>query len=167
MTKVVDWIAVLSALASVAVAIVGFSGLLAAFRTANAPLSRADMVNIRILLIFSFGALVFSLLPLPFAALPPERLWPVANVLLAAFLLLWPVRSPFWNRARGIRPRRPLLYWGMLAIEALIGLLLLVAALSGHAGGGAYAAGIAWCLLVAIVTFVAQVFSLLPVDSEQ
>lgn len=164
MTSVADWSGILSTLASVAVALIGFSGLLTAFRSANAPLGRSDMVNIRILLIFSFGALVFALLPLPFAEVAPGRAWPTLTLMLAGFLLIWPLRSPFWNRARGIRPRRPWLYWGMLAIEGVIGAALLIAAITGATGGGAYAGGVAWCLLVAIVTFVAQVFSLLPVD---
>ena len=103
---------------------------------------------------------------MPFAAASPDRLWPVLNVLLAAFLLIWPIRSPFWNKARGIKPQRPALYWGILALEAAIGMWLLVASLRGVAGGGAYSAGVAWCLLVAIVTFVAQVFNLLRVEKD-
>lgn len=166
MNEVVDWISVLSALASVAVAIIGFSGLLTAFRTANAPLSQADMVNIRILLIFGCGALVFALLPLPFAAISSKRLWPVLTVLLAAFLLVWPLRSPSWNRARGVKPKRRSLYLGILAAEALLGLVLLGGAFAGYANGGLYSAGVAWCVLVAIVTFVAHVFGLLPVDHD-
>lgn len=145
---------------------VGFSGLLTAFRTASAPLSRIDMVYIRILLIFGLGALIFALLPLPFAGSPPDRLWTVATVLLAIFLLVWPIQSPFWNRARGVRPRRPGLFYGILAIEALLGLALLAAAWSGVAHPGFYAGGVVWCLLVALVTFVAQVFSLLSVDPD-
>ena len=164
MSNVADWSTVLSALASVAVAVIGFSGLLTAFRTAKGPLARADVVNIRILLIFGFGALVFALLPMPFAGFRPDRVWPVLIVLLAGFLLFWPVRSPIWNKARGHAPRRPILYYGILAVEAVIGLVLLAAAVTGNAGGGAYAGGVLWCLLVAMVTFVAQVFNMLPVD---
>ena len=156
----------LSTFASVAVAVIGFAGLLAALRTASAPLSRADMVNIRILLIFSLGALLFSLVPLPLSHLTAERLWPPLTIVLAAFLLLWPIRSPFWYRARGIRPRRPVLYWSILATEAVIGSILMARGLSGAAGGSDYLFGVGWCLLVAIVTFVAQVFSLLAVDQD-
>ena len=54
MTSVADWMAVLSTLASVAVAVIGFAGLITAFRSINSPLFRSDIVNIRILLIFSF-----------------------------------------------------------------------------------------------------------------
>jgi hypothetical protein len=160
----VDWNAILATLASVAVAVVGFAGLLTAFSASNSPLSRADVVNIRILLIFSLGALVFALLPMPFAAVAPDKLWPSVTVLLAGFLLLWPILSPLWNKQRGIKPRRPLLYWGMLAVEALLGIAMLASVFSGEADGATYTLGVAWCLLVAMVTFVAQVFSLLPVD---
>ncbi|MFC7537087.1 hypothetical protein ACFQPG_06860 [Sphingomonas sp. GCM10030256] len=166
MSEKADWIAILSALSSIAVAVIGFSGLLTAFRSASAPLTRLDMVYIRILLIFGLGALTFALLPLPFAAVAPERLWPTLTILLALFLLFWPVRSPIWNRARGIRPRRPRLFYGILAAQALLGLLLLLLGIRGDSDGGAYAAGVAWCLLVAMVTFVAQVFSMLPVDED-
>ena len=159
-----DWISILSSLASVSVALIGFSGLLIAFRSANAPLSRADMVYIRILLIFSLGALVFALLPLPFADVAPDRLWPAMTLLLAAFLLFWPLRTPFWNRARGIKPRRPYFYWGVLGAEAILALYLMWTVADGSADGGSYALGVAWCLLVTIVSFVSQVFSQLPVD---
>ena len=164
MTGAVDWNAILAVLASVAVAVVGFAGLLTAFSAANAPLSRSDVVNIRILLIFSLGALVFAILPMPFADASPERLWPVSTVLLATFLLFWPIRSPAWNRRRGVRSRRPWLYWGILGAEAVLGTVLLVRGITGAADGGTYVLGVAWCLLVATVTFVAQVFALLPVD---
>ena len=121
MTADVDWNAVLAVLASVAVAVVGFAGLLTALSAANAPLSRSDVVNIRILLIFSLGALVFAILPMPFADLPPQRLWPISTVILAVFLLFWPIRSPAWNRRRKIRSRRPWLYWSILGTEAVLG----------------------------------------------
>jgi hypothetical protein len=163
---IAEWIGVLSTLASIAVALIGFSGLLIAFRAANDPLSRADIVNIRILLIFSLGGLIFALLPMPFAEVRPERLWPPLTVAIAAFLLFWPLRTPVWNRQRGVKPRRAILYWGVLSAEAVLGVGLLIAALSGGASGGTYALGVAWCLLVAIVTFVAHIFTLLPVDSH-
>ena len=166
MTQTGDWVAILSSLASVSVSLIGFSGLLIAFRSANSPLSRTDMVYIRILLIFSVGALVFALLPLPFADASPDRLWPPLTLLLAAFLLIWPLRSPFWNRARGIKPRRPLAYWGVLAAEAILAVYLGWTVVHGSADGGSYALGVAWCLLVTIVSFVSQVFSQLPVDDQ-
>ena len=161
-----DWIAILSSLAGISVALIGFSGLLIAFRSANAPLSRIDMVYIRILLIFSVGALVFALLPLPFANVAPDRLWPALTLLLAAFLLVWPLRSPFWNRARGITPRRPAAFWAVLGAEAVLAAYLAWTVFAGAADGGSYALGVAWCLLVTIVSFVSQVFSQLPVDDN-
>ena len=161
-----DWTTILASLASVSVSLIGFSGLLVAFRSANAPLSKNDMVGIRSLLIFSVGALVFALLPLPFADAPPDLLWPVLTVVLAVFLLIWPLRSPSWNRARGVKLRRPLLFWSVLAVEALLAIALLWSVADGSAGGRGYAIGVAWCLAVAIVSFVAQVFSLLPVDKD-
>ena len=166
MTTVADWIGVLSTLASVAVALIGFSGLLIAFRAANDPLTRSEVVNIRILLIFSLGALIFALLPMPFAAVRADRLWPQLTTAVAAFLLFWPFRSPAWNRRRGVKPRRPLLYWGVLGAQALLSAALLALTFTGQADGGTYATGVAWCLLVAMVTFVAHVFSLLPVDAD-
>lgn len=161
-----DWIGILATLASISVALIGFSGLLIAFRSVNAPLSKIDMVYIRILLIFSVGALVFAVLPLPFADVPPERLWPPLTLLLAAFLLIWPLRSPFWNRARGIKPRRPHAFWAVLLAEAVLAVYLAWTAFDGSADGGSYALGVTWCLLVTIVSFVSQVFSQLPVDDD-
>lgn len=166
MTAAVDWYPILAVLASVAVAVVGFAGLLTAFSAANAPLSRGDVVNIRILLIFSLGALVFAILPMPFADMPQRRLWAIGTVLLAVFLLFWPIRSPFWNRQRGLRSRRPWLFWSMLGVEAVLGAVLLFRGVTGSADGGTYVVGVAWCLLVATVTFVAQIFALLPVDDS-
>jgi hypothetical protein len=159
-----EWLSVLATFAAVATALIGFTGLVTAFRLTNDPLTPYEAANVRILLIFGAGALLFALLPMPFAGLDEDRVWPVLSVLLAGFLLFWPFRSPFWNRARGIKPRRPKLYWGLLAAEGVLGGAILIAGVMGRAGAGTYAAGIAWCLLIAIVTFVAQVFTLFPIE---
>jgi hypothetical protein len=99
------WLTVLTSFASVATALIGFCGLLTAFRSAGAPLGLRDIVGIRILLIFSLGALIFAILPLVIVA--EKGSWAVCAILLGLFLCFWPLRSPTWNRQRGYSPRLP------------------------------------------------------------
>ena len=159
-----DLLAVLAILASVAAAMVGFSGLMTAFRSSSDDLKPNDLHNVRILLILSVSALCFALLPLPLWLLSrPTSLMAALTALLALFLIVWLVQSPRWMRSRGLRPLHPKLYWSMLVAQALLGLLILAAVLAGQEPAPFYVAGVLWCLMTAIVVFVVQVFRMLPV----
>ena len=157
--------ALLSTLASIAASLVGFSGLLTAFRAANHSLDANDINNIRTLLIFSVSALVFALLPLPFAAgHSPDWLWSVLTLLLGANLLFWSWQSPRWMKRKGLRPRRPLLYLAMISLQALLGAALATGAFLLASPAVLYAIGVLWFLVAAIIVFVVQIFFLLPMD---
>ncbi|WP_162888049.1 hypothetical protein [Sphingomonas mesophila] len=159
-----DLLAVLAILASVAAAMVGFSGLMTAFRSSSDDLMPNDVSNVRILLIFSVGALGFALLPLPLWLVDDPDPWLAAmTLLLGAFLAVWLVQSPLWMRRRGLKPLKPALYWSMLVAQALLGALIVGAVLTGHPPAPFYVAGVLWCLTTAIVVFVVQVFRMLPV----
>lgn len=162
-----DVLTVLATLASVAASMVGFAGLLTAFRAANETLGAYDVNNIRSLLICAVSALLFALLPLPFA---PSGLtasgWVGLTVLIGINLLFWPLQSPRWMRSRGIRPRNPKLYAVMLVSQAALALLLIAGAFIAADPAILYALGVLWFLIAAIVVFVVQVFLLLPMGRE-
>ena len=158
---------VLSTMASVAASLVGFSGLLTAFRSANSSLSAYDINNIRSLLIVSVSALVFALLPLPLTTVREgDQLWSVLSFLLGASLLFWSVQSPRWMKRKGLRPKRPVLYIAMIGVQAIIGALLMVGAVLVENAAVLYTAGVLWFLIAAIVVFVVQIFLILPMEGR-
>lgn len=164
-----DQLTILATLGSIAASMVGFAGLLTAFRASDERLDPNDVSNIRILLIFSVSALVFALLPLPFAAgdLAAEPTWRSFAIILGLYLLFWTIQSPRWMKQKRLRPRRPLLYAGMLAAQGLMGSVMIAGSLlTGHAHS-LYVAGVLWCLITAIVVFVVQVFRMLPLGSRE
>lgn len=158
---------VLTTMASIAASLVGFSGLLTAFRTANDTLGPRDLNNIRTLLILSVSALVFALLPLPFAASRwTGGWWAALTFLLGANLLFWSVQSPRWMKKKGLRPRYRALYLTMIAAQAVLALALIAGALLLDDSSALYTVGVLWFLIAAVVVFVVQVFPLLPVDGS-
>ncbi len=161
-----DQLAILATLGSIAASMVGFAGLMTAFRASNEHLEPNDVTNIRILLIFSVSALVFALIPLPFAAgdLAGGRVWKSLAVLLGAYLLFWTVQSPRWMRRKRLRPRRPLLFVVMLAIQGLLGMAMVAGGLLTRQAHALYVVGVLWCLITAIVVFVVQIFRMLPLE---
>ena len=162
-----DPIAALTALASIAASLVGFTGLLTAFRANADTLSPNDVSNIRILLIFSVSALVFALLPMPVVAFAaPMVWWRALALLLGAFLIFWLVQSPRWMRRRGLRPRSPRLYWWMLVLQAAIGLAVVGGGIGHPTPQPFYIVGVLWCLLTAITVFVVQIFVMLPIQRD-
>ena len=158
--------AILSTLASIAASLVGFSGLLTAFRASSTDLTPYDINNIRSLLIFSVSALVFAVLPLPLAARPPGGVWWSAlTVLIGATLLFWTVQSPRWMKRKGLRPRLPRLYFGVLGAQGIVGATIMAGAVWLADPSALYAVGVLWFLFVALLVFVVQVFLLLPIDA--
>ena len=156
--------AVLSTLAQIAASLVGFSGLLTAFRAANDSLSPSDINNVRTLLILSVSALVFAMLPLPLTASRwPSWWWNVLTAVLGANLLFWSVQSPRWMKRTGLRPRMPALYRGMIGAQALLGAVLIAGAVVAGDVMGLYSVGVLWFLIAAVVVFVVQVLALLPI----
>lgn len=160
-----DAATVLTTMASIAASLVGFSGLLTAFRTANDSLGPRDLNNIRTLLILSVSALVFALLPLPFAASHwDDGYWAGLTLLIGVNLLFWSVQSPRWMRKKGLRPRYRGLYMAMIAAQGALALALVAGALMLDDPSALYTVGVLWFLIAAVVVFVVQVFPLLPVD---
>jgi hypothetical protein len=160
-------IALLSTLSSVAAAMVGFSGLLTAFRVSVETLDPNDVSNIRILLIFSVAALLFAIIPLPFHVVGnDEAMFVALTIALGIFLAVWLWQSPRWMRRHQLKPRNTRLYWGMLVLQAALGATLIVAGFSGANVAFYYLAGVLWCLITAIVVFVVQVFVMLPLRSD-
>ena len=164
-----DQLGILATLGSIAASMVGFAGLLTAFRASNERLDANDVTNIRILLIFSVSALVFALLPLPFAAgdLAHEPAWRGFAITLGLYLLFWTIQSPRWMKRKRLRPRRPLLYAAMLIAQGVMGSVMVAASLLSWHAHSLYVAGVLWCLIAAIVVFVVQVFRMLPLNGRE
>lgn len=148
---------------------VGFAGLLTAFRASNESLSPNDVTNIRILLIFSVSALVFALIPLPLAAgdMADGPAWRSLAIALGAYLAFWTIQSPRWMKRKGVRPRSPLLYATMLILQGGLGVLLIAGAMLSGQAQALYVGGVLWCLITAMVVFVAQIFRMLPLGIRE
>lgn len=113
MDSIVHSTATLTVIASIAVAIAGFSGVVVALTGKTAEsFDRAERLNLRILLQVSAFALLFSLVPLILhRALPPDLAWRVAmllygsvHVLDAGFFALKSVRLQAPSTAQKLAP---------------------------------------------------------------
>lgn len=103
----------LVAIAEVAIALAGFSAVVAVFRrTQGAAWTRAEVNGLWIMMEVSFGLIFLSLLPLALeqTALAGKLLWAVACVVLGTFTLLdpwvWVFRMNRWR----VRARRPYVF---------------------------------------------------------
>lgn len=158
----------LSILASIAASLVGFTGLLTAFRVRTDSLSPNDVTNIRILLIYSVSALVFAVLPIPLLAFDAHpALMKVLTGLFGTYLLFWSMQSPAWMRRRRLRPRNPALYWSIIVLQAVLGIGMVVGAALASLTMAVFTLGVLWCLLTAIIVFVVQIFVMLPIAGSK
>lgn len=147
---------------------VGFTGLLTAFRAGSDRMNANDISNIRILVIFSVSALVFALLPIPVMALGEQERWMRwLTMLLGAYIFFWCVQSPRWMKRKRVKPRRPGIYWTMIILQGLIGTTVMMVGVRSDPVLAIYSIGVAWLLVTAIIVFVVQIFAMLPIDPDQ
>ena len=152
----------LLAIAQIAVALAGFSGLVVATRGASPTgWSTRDIWSLTWMFGASLGALFLALLPilLFFLGLQPEVIWTGASLLMAAFMVVFSLTMSFSSRKLtrlGERPRvryfssgatLMLLTCGCLAGFGALGIL-------GQATTGVFVLGLMACLLVSALALV-------------
>jgi hypothetical protein len=144
----------LGSVIEVAIAIAGFSGIVAAVgRRGAGHWTAADQLRLRILLTASGAALVFAFLPFVLADLiAQDLLWRIASGLLAihtvaisAYRIRQASRGGIAD-AIGLRPWR-------LVLQGVVALMLIVNALR-WGSPSLYVAGVLWGVFVAFMTFV-------------
>jgi hypothetical protein len=149
----------LAALAEVAVAFAGFSGIVVAFRRRNpGAWSRLDRFRFRFMVEFSLATLALSLLPffLSELGLPESRVWGLSSVVLGGGAFLYLVRSVVRLHAFLIAgepvSRR------LAAVSVAVGIGITISAFLNAAGSfsrasGVYLAGVGGCLFVCSAMF--------------
>lgn len=144
----------LGSIIEVAIAIAGFSGIVAAVgRRGAGHWTEEDQLRLRILLTASGAALVFAFLPFVLADLVARDLvWRIASGLLAIHVVAisaYRVRQASHSgigEAIGLRPWR-------LMLQGVVALVLIVNAWR-WGSPALYVAGVLWGVFVAFMTFV-------------
>jgi len=152
----------LLAIAQIAVALAGFSGLVVATRGASPTgWSARDIWSLAWMFGASLGALFLALLPilLFFLRLQPEVACLVASVLMAAFLVAFAVTMAFSSRKLskfGEPPRVRYFSTGATSLLLACGCLEGFGALGtfGQAAPGVFVLGLMACLLVSALALV-------------
>jgi len=151
----VNWESALGSVIEVAIAIAGFSGIVAAVgRRGAGHWSEADQLRLRILLTASGVALVFAFLPFVLVDLiDPSLAWRLASGLLAihtAVITVYRIRQSSSiagaGDAIGFRRSR------VIIVVAVISMLLANAL--WFASSSIYVLGVLWGVFIAFMTFV-------------
>jgi hypothetical protein len=148
------WESALGSAIEVAIAIAGFSGIIAAVgRRGAGHWTDADQLRLRILLTASGAALVFAFMPFLLVDwLDPSLLWRLASGLLALHLTGITIHRRRQASTRGIanvvgmQPRRLILQGAAIS--------LLLANALWLASASIYVLGVLWSLFIAFMTFV-------------
>ena len=160
-----DLVGVLVSLGSIGLALAGFVGLLTVFRDRREPWPPIEAQGVRVLLMTSVAAMLFSLAPVPalVAEAPTGSLWAAALALIGLFIGYFAVAIPLEIRRRPLPVRYPVLLWSVLAGQAVVAIaaLLGAAGLLGLRHPASYVAALIWLLFVAAIQFLAQIFAML------
>jgi len=151
----------LLAIASLAAAIAGFSGIVAAFGGREGKWQPAERFRITNMLVLSLGACLLSLVPLTEESLriPDRALWMVASVCLLAFCAFYYVRTIVLLRRPKLRRPGVLVEWVRVAYFACLSLAIILQVLNVggvwiERGPGAFIAGLLLMLIPAGLMFV-------------
>lgn len=151
----------LLAIASVATAIAGFSGIVAAFSGRDGKWQPAERFRITNMLVLSLGACLLSLVPLTEELLrvPDRALWMVASLALLAFCAFYAIRTMVLLRRPTLRRPGVLVEWVRVVYFACLSLAIVLQALNvagalGERGAGAFIAGLVLMLIPAGLMFV-------------
>ena len=152
----------LLAIAQIAVALAGFSGLVVATRGASPRgWTRRDNWSLAGMFGASLGALFLALLPilLFFLRLRPEVVWTVASVFMAAFMVVFALTMTLSSRRlskHGDPPRVRYVTTSAMLLLLVCGCLAGFGALGtfGQAAVGMFVLGLITCLVVAALALV-------------
>jgi len=144
----------LLAVSQLGLALGGFAGLLASFWPSQHSRALRRSPALRIILDFTFGALLFGLLPFALFFVSGSQIltWRACSLLLAGFLfyeLIWWI----WRILKGLRPVHPFLFYSAFVfVVGVVALLELVNCFSRAPFRG-YAVGLLWLLVPPIIQF--------------
>src|SRR5215469_15757323 len=146
---------------SVATALAGFSGVVAAFSGRDGKWQPAERFRITNMLVLSAGACLLSFVPLTEELLPiPDRaLWIGASLSLLMFCLVYFVRTIVLLRRPSLRRPGVLVEWVRVVYFACLALAIVWQALSVagilvERGPGPFIAGLVFMLIPAGLMFV-------------
>jgi hypothetical protein len=152
----------LLAIASIALAIAGFSGVVAAFGgRAEGKWQPAERFRITNMLVLSMGACLLSLVPLAEESLriPDRLLWVIASVALLVFCSFYYVRTVMLLRRPKLRRPGVLVEWVRVVYFACLSLAIILQVLNVggewiERGPGPFIAGLLLMLIPAGLMFV-------------
>ncbi|HYK09217.1 MAG TPA: hypothetical protein VEV39_00270 [Gemmatimonadales bacterium] len=157
---------------SVATALAGFSGVVAAFSGRDGKWQPAERFRITNMLVLSAGACLLSFVPLTEELLPiPDRaLWIGASLSLLMFCLVYFVRTIVLLRRPSLRRPGVLVEWVRVVYFACLALAIVWQALSVagilvERGPGPFIAGLVFMLIPAGLMFVFLVLT--PLSSTK
>lgn len=147
---------------SLAIAIAGFSGVVAAFSgRADGKWLPAERFRITNMLVLSLGACVLSFVPLTeeLLRIPDQILWMIASLSLFVFCSFYYVRTVILLRRPSLSRRGVLVEWVRVVYFLCLGLALILQALNVagvllERGPGPFIAGLVLMLIPAGLMFV-------------
>ena len=147
---------------SIATAISGFSGVVAAFSgRADGKWLPAERFRITNMLILSLGACVLSVVPLTeeLLRIPDQALWIIASAFLSAFCSFYYVRTIILLRRPSLSRRGVLVEWVRVVYFVCLGLAIIlqvlnIAGMLVERGPGPFVAGLTLMLIPAGLMFV-------------
>jgi hypothetical protein len=157
-----DPLEVLLTTAELSFALAGFSGVVIIFiRRADTPWNTLDLLRFWTLMGYAAGALLFSLLPLPFLSfgLAPDSLWGPASAVQGLFMAgaaithLWPLSLS--------RPGSWLIFVAVTLGSSLSAVILLLnaAGLVFQQSFSAYLIGVIWMFLAGGTMFLRAIYA--------
>jgi hypothetical protein len=146
-------------IAQLAVALIGFSGLISVFRSrGREELQARDLSALAMIMSAGSLALVFALLPLPLRllGLDDARVWTISTAAFAAAFAVVAVVFFVANRrlnAAGHRERTPVMnrFSQLYTVASAVGLTLSAADLGLPRGPGVYVGALIGCLLACLL----------------
>lgn len=144
----------LLAVSQIGLALGGFAGLLASFWPPQHSRELRRSPALRIILDFTFGALLFGLLPFALFFISGNQVltWRACSFLLATFLsyeLVWWVR----RIVKGLRPVHPFLFYSLFVLVLGVAALVELVNAFSLSSFRVYAVGLLWLLVPPVIQF--------------
>ena len=151
--------------AEISIAFDGFSAVVAVFRQGRGELlSPLQQLLLRVMIELGFAALFFSLAPFVLSYLDVAQgwLWPLCDVSLGAFMIIYFTHYGFRRRRYGALNESPVSarsIYSRIAVNHALGIIALLAGfdLILEPSLGIYALGITWLLALGALTFIIAV----------
>lgn len=152
-------------IAEISIALAGFSGLVAAFRKQQGPLSAIEKYRMQVLLALAFGAMFLSFIPelLMDSGIDTTKVWPYASsvvILYSGVFVYWWISAS--KRIARVAPEIFSWYaFARMVAGHVIVVLLLIAVITFSLdvrGAAAYVVSLIWYLMHAAQQFARMLF---------